>query len=62
MNRSSGSDSVGAGTLNSAAGKRKADDITNVEDPDPEALADVSEETEDFTSLKRQRLGRGLKR
>ncbi|KAJ3793078.1 hypothetical protein GGU11DRAFT_749249 [Lentinula aff. detonsa] len=61
MEGSSGSYSVGAGSLARAEGKRKAHDVTNVEDEDVEALGDASEEVEDFTSMKRIKFGLGLK-
>lgn len=60
MDCNSGSNALGAGTLNSAAGKRKADDIINAEDA--EAPGYVSEELEDLIALKRLKFGRGLNR
>lgn len=60
MDGSSGIDSAGAGTLNSVSGKCKVDDMPNAEDS--EALADVSEDVEEFTSFKRQKYGHGLTR
>lgn len=61
MDGSSGSYSIGAGSLAGAAGKRKADDIINVEDAGVEEFGDASEQLEDFTSLKRFKFGVGLK-
>lgn len=60
MDDNSGSNTLGASTLNSAAGKRKADGIINTEDA--EASGYVTEELEDIIALKRLKFGRGSKR